>query len=236
MSWMEKIFGQKQQQQQQVVNDPTKNPAPQQTQQTQQTAPNGVVPAQSDNPLEKFKEIWVEPKIDPNTNQPEPITVEKLQEAAGKVDFAKVISAEQLAAIGQGGDAAVAAFGQALNKVAQTVYGQSAYATTKIVEQAVTQAEQKFASQIPNLINSQSSKNALVTENKAFQDPAVKPIFDMVHSQMTTKFPNASVTEINDMVKDMLKGMSNVFNPEAAKKIKEASTSKVNAAEDFSDY
>jgi hypothetical protein len=221
------------------TNNVNTNPPPQQqTQQSQQTAPNGVVPADT-NPMEKFKDIWEAPKVDPNApanQQSEPVTAEKMMEAAGKVDFAKVITPEQLAAIGQGGDGAVQAFGQALNKVAQTVYGQSAYATTRIVEQAVSQAEQKFAAQLPSLINNQSSKQTLLAENKQFQDPAVKPVFDLVHTQMTTKFPNATTVEVNEMVKEMLKGMADVFNPEATKQAVAAKTPKVNAAEDFSDY
>lgn len=221
----------------QTTNDPAKNTPNTNTQQTTQTSPNGVIPegGGEKSPVEKFANIWETPKIDPNDpNKPAaPITAEQMQEAAGKIDFTRVLDQATLSKISAGGEDAVQAFATSLNKVAQTVFGQSAYAATKILEQGITQAEDRFAARLPTLINQQSSKDRLIQENQAFNSPAVKPIFDMVHSQLTSKFPNATSQEISDMTKEMLAATGSAFNPAA--KVS-ATDTKSKQAEDWSSY
>jgi len=195
------------------------------TQQSAQTSPNGVIPAES--PLEKFSKVWEPAAVDPNAPAPgsNAVTPEQLMEAAGKVDFAKILDPAALQAIAAGGEGATQAFVSSMQKMSQAVYGHSAYATTKIVEQAVSQAEDRFAAKLPGLINSQSSKNELLQQNAAFNNPAVAPIVQMIHAQIATKYPNATSNEITAMAKEMMQGAALVFNPAAppsAAKKKEA--------------
>lgn len=230
MSFMQKIFG--------AAPAPA---APNQmakaadmpTQQTAQTDPNGVIPAES--PLEKFSKVWEPNAVDPNAQSAgsNAVTPEQLMEAAGKVDFAKVLDPAALQAIAAGGEGAMQAFASSMQKISQTVYGHSAYATTKIVEQAVSQAEDRFAAKLPGLINSQSSKNALLSENVAFNNPAVAPIVQMIHAQIASKYPNATSNEITAMAKEMMQGAAQVFNPAAPPSAKEQ---KAKAGEDWSKY
>lgn len=203
------------------------------TQQTPQTSPNGVIPQES--PLEKFSKVWEPTPVDPNAPPPGSggVTAEQLMEAAGKVDFAKVIDPAALQAIAAGGEGATQAFVSSMQKMSQAVYGHSAYATTKIVEQAVSQAEDRFAAKLPGLINSQSSKNELLQQNAAFNNPAVAPIVQMIHAQIATKYPNASSSEITAMAKEMMQGAALVFNPVAPPSAKEQ---KAAAGEDWSKY
>lgn len=245
MSWMNKIFGTANaaaapapaQAAATATNDPAKMQQPQQTAQSAQTAPNGVVPANSsgESPLDKFKDVWQPTQTDPNAQKgPQPITAEQIMEAAGKVDFTKVLSQEELAKVAAGGQEAVGALASILNKTMQTSYGHSALAATKLVEQAVSQAEERFAAKLPTIINQQSSKNALLSENPAFKNPAVSPIVEMIHSQLTEKYPNATPNEIAQMAKEMMAGAAQVFNPNAT--IAAAEKSKQPQSEDWSSY
>ena len=243
MSFIERIFGKPApapapaQAAPAASNDPTTNPPPAGTAQSQQTAPNGIVPADASgqSPLEKFGDLWKPVETDPNSPKPPtPVTVEQIMEAAGKVDFAKVLSQEEWAKVAAGGNDAIAALSSVLNKSMQVAYGHSAFAATKLVEQAVSQAEDRFASKLPTLINQQSSKNALLENNPAFSNPAVAPIVDMIHQQLTNKFPAATPKEIADMAKEMMSGAAQVFNP-SQKSGEEANKAKA-AGEDWSLY
>ena len=246
MSWMNKIFGAPTnpaaapapaQSSPVATNDPAKMQQPGQTAQSAQTAPNGVVPANSsgESPLDKFKDLWQPVQTDPNAPKPAgPVTAEQIMEAAGKVDFSKVLAQDDLAKIAAGGQDAVVALTSILNKTMQTSYGHSALAATKLVEQAVSQAEDRFASRLPSLINQQSSKNALLGDNPAFKNPAVSPIVEIIHSQLTEKFPTATPTEIAQMAKEMMAGAAQVFNPNQNQEV--ASKSKQKQGEDWSSY
>ncbi len=220
-----------------ATNDPTKMQQPGQTATSLQTAPNGVVPANSDgqSPLDKFKDIWQPTQTDPNAPKPAgPVTADQIMEAAGKVDFSKVLAQEDLAKIAAGGQDAIVALSNVLNKTMQTSYGHSAFAATKLVEQAVSQAEDRFAARLPSLINQQSSKNALLADNPAFKNPAVSPIVEMIHNQLTERFPTATPNEIAQMAKEMMAGAAQVFNPKQNQVA--ADKSKQPQGEDWSNY
>lgn len=222
MSIMEKIFGARANQapatQPNASNNPAQNP-PIQSQATPQTAPNGVIPKQEEapSPLQKFEKVWEPTPVDPNAAKPgAPVDPQKIMEAAGKVDFTKVLSQEDLAKVQAGGADAIVALSNLLQKTAQTVYGQATYATTQIVEQAVAKAQEDFAAKVPGLVQSKSSKDLLLQSNKELTNPAVAPIVDMIQNQLVQKFPNASPTEIAEMAKEMMKGAAAVFNPAPA--------------------
>lgn len=112
---------------------------------------------------------------------------QKLMEAARKTDFSKAISSNQLEAIAGGGQEAVAAFASAMNSVAQTVYANSALATTKIVEQALMKAQQQYDAKIPGLIKRQTVSDTLRTENPMFSNPAVQPLISALEAQLAVK-------------------------------------------------
>ncbi len=224
MSWMERIFNKPAaapapaQVATTQTNDPSKMQQHQQTAQTAQTDANGIVPAGSagQSPIEQLAELWKTAPVDPNAPQaPEPITAEKIMEAAGKVDFTKVISQEDLAKIQAGGAESTSALVNVLNRMAQTSYGHSAFAATKLVEQAVSQAESRFAEKLPTFINSQNTKNTLLQDNPAFANPAVAPFVEMMQQNIAAKFPNATPAEAAKMAKDMMAAAGQVFNPAA---------------------
>ena len=109
------------------------------------TVPAGSPPAPAASPMDQFNELWQPPVIDPATNQPLiNIDPKQLAEAARKTDFAKIIQPELMARVQAGGEDGSMAMMQMLNQVAQGVYAQSAFASSKMVEQAVAKAREQF--------------------------------------------------------------------------------------------
>ena len=194
------------------------------TQTTAQTAPNGVVPAQVQDtkqaepgsPLDAHKDIWQTPAT---TNNPEPggvfanLDPQKVMESARKVDFTKSISPELLAKIQAGGAEAAQAFAQSMNSVAQTVYAQSAMATSKIVEQALEQQQEKFNAQLPQMFKSLSANEGLVASSPLLSNPAVQPLVGALKEQLIRKNPNATSSEIQTQVADYFAALGQSFAP-----------------------
>jgi hypothetical protein len=202
------------------------------TQGTPGTAPNGVVPAQLTNPnaggnpgnsdaspLAAFSDIW---QTNPNAADPTiagmfaNVDPAKLQESARKVNFTSAVTPENLTAIAGGGEAAVKAFQESMNLVAQNVYAQSALATTKIVEQALGRAQETYDARIPGMLKRLSSTESLQAENEMLKHPAVQPLVGALQHQLLQKNPNASTAELNQQIIDYFAQVGLSFAPKAA--------------------
>ena len=194
---------------------------------TNGAAPNGVLPGTQDSnpkiatPMDQFSDLWKNDPIDPNAPAVNKgvlgeIDLNKFIEAAGKIDFTKVVTPEQLQAISAGGDGAMASFAAALNAVAQTTYAQSAYASTKIVEQAMARAKEGFIAELPQHIKKQTVSESLRNDNPMFSNPAVQPIISALEAQLTVKFPQASAGEITTMAKTYVEALGTTFAPKPA--------------------
>lgn len=199
------------------------------TQSSGQTAPNGMVPTQGQtlnignptepqavvSPLDTFKDIWSTPTTPDDSNSPMFAGVDpaKLMESAGKVDFAKAATPEQLQLINAGGPQAMEAMMAVMNKVAQTVYAQSAFATTKIVDQAMERQQQNFAKQLPSMVRKFSVNEGLQTDNPLLSNPALTPLVSALSEQLVRKNPNATSTEIQQQVNDYFAALGTSFAP-----------------------
>lgn len=197
------------------------------------TAPNGVVPAQKtdpnaggntgnsdgESPLAKHADIW---KIPDNagTQQPTPLFAnldpQKVMESAKKVNFAQAVTPETLKKIQEGGEGAVAALVESLNSVAQTVYAQSAVATTKIVEQALGKAQEQYDARIPGMLKKLTAGETLIQENPLFSNPAIQPIVGALQEVLVQKNPQASSREIAEQITDYLKQLGTAVSPAPA--------------------
>lgn len=200
---------------QQNPGDPTLG-----TQQTQLTAPNGVIPTQpakEESPLDKHAELWKTPDTDPNTKPPQGLfdnfDPQKMMEAAGKVDFTKIITPDQLQKITAGGPEAAVAFAESLNKVAQTVYGQSAVATANITKKALDEQETRIKALLPSLVKHQGVDDSLVAANALYANPAVQPLVEALKTQLITKHPQASASEIQSHIVGYLADIGKTFAP-----------------------
>lgn len=202
------------------------------------TAPNGMVPVQPNNstqttvdpnnpnsgqqttpnasPMDAFKDIWQTPTTtDPNQNASmfANLDPKKLLESARQVDFAKSLNAETLQKIQAGGADAVTALSESLNSVAQTVYAQSALATTKIVEQALQKQSEQFTAQLPTLVKSHTTAESLMANNPIFNNPAVQPLVDAAREMFLRKNPGATSAEISNQVESYFKALGSSLNP-----------------------
>ena len=226
MSFMDKIFGTKTQNvpvpQPGVTNNLANNPAPAAPHSSAQTAPNGAVPpdgnkpAADKSPEDKFEKLRETTPTDPNappSGDQNTLTPEKMLDAAGKIDFKRVLDQDSLRKIAAGGDEAVAAMAELLNKTAQTVYGQSTVVAQKLIETQVQKARDEFTAQLPGLVKKQNMQDSLLTENPAFKKPSVAPVVTAIQNQLAAKYPNATASELNAMAKDYLKAAAEDFNP-----------------------
>lgn len=222
MSIMEKIFGsfnsaQPAQQPAQPVAPPgTQIPA-----NAGATNPNNpTVPAGSggapESPLKEFAELW-EPNKDAKPDEPLFGNVDpaKLMEAAKKTNFSGAVTKAQLEAIQKGGTEAAEAFQQSMNSVAQTVFANSALATTKIVEQALERQRTAFEAKLPGIIKQHTVSDSLRNENPIFSDPAVAPLVKAMEHQFAQKYPNATASELTQHAKTYIAGLGSVFSPQA---------------------
>lgn len=251
MSFFEGIFGKKQEPQQQqqpaASNQPNNNPDPAPAAQNPPgTAPNGTVPpkdaadANKDanaSPLAKFEKLWEDtpPSDKDDQQQNQGLTPQQMMEAASKVDFSRVVDQESLRKIVAGGEEAATALVNLLNKTSQQVYGQSTVVAQKLIERAVGDAETRFASRVPDLVRRQSARESLITENPAFNDPAVSGIVGMVQNQLAAKFPQATSSEIKAMAQEYFAGAAQKLVPGSGKS-SATGGSKVKKREDDVDW
>lgn len=233
MSVFERIFGAKTQNvpvpQPGITNNLQNNPAPVASHSSAQTAPNGAVPAGSQNapetksPEDKFEKLWETTPVDSATANAaandDALTPEKMLEAAGKVDFKRVLDQDSLRKIAAGGDEAIAALSELLNKTAQTVYGQSTVVAQKLIESQVSKAREEFTAQLPGLVKKQTMQDSFMTDNPAFKKPSVAPVVTAIQNQLASKYPNATASELNAMAKDYLRAAAEDFNPAPKKEL-----------------
>lgn len=229
------------------VNQPGA-PLPGATPATTGTAVNGVIPApgQTGNgepavepsPFDGFKDLWSTTNTPADNSGPMfgSVDPQKLMESAGKVDFAKAVTSEQMQAIAAGGEGAVKAFAESMNKIAQTVYAQSAFATTKIVDQAMTRQQENFAKQLPSMVKKFSVNENLQDQNPLLSNPALTPLVSALTDQLTRKNPNATSSEIQSQVNDYFSALGTSFAPKPVETPATRAAQKAAKAEDWSAF
>lgn len=196
-------------------------------------APNGVTPSIPPNsqqtteapksPFAEFEKLW-EPATGPD-GKPLQVTKEPLynvdpkqvMEAAQRTDFRSVASKEQLEKMAAGGADGIAAMMDVMQAMSASVYANAAVAATKIAEQGISKAMSQAESRLPGVIRNQQLSESLVKNNPALQDPAVRPLVDLVRNQFAQKFPNATSAELESMANDYMLKAGSAFNPTAQK-------------------
>jgi hypothetical protein len=169
-----------------------------------------------ENPMDKFNELWAAPKEgDPVAPSFDPskmfqIDPAKIQEEVSKINFAGSVTKEQLAAIQAGGDDATAAFAAAMNSVAQQTFAQSMLASAKLVEGAMTQANNTLDARIAQEAKKLNVSSSLRETNPALSHPAAEPLVKAMEAQFAQKHPNASSSELTKMAQEYLATFANV--------------------------
>jgi len=193
-------------------------------QSTAGAAPNGTIPpgtAAPDDanktPLSEFEGIW---KNEPPKAGEAPagifgnIDPKKFTEAAQRIDFTRVVTPEQMAAIQAGGEDATKALVAAMNAVAQTAYAQSAFASTRMIENAIGKAREEFRAELPSQVKRYQVSENLRNDNPIFSNPAVSPIISALEAQLTTQYPDASAAEITEQAKRYVEALGTSFAPQ----------------------
>lgn len=199
--------GNSQQPQQPQVNQPGNLPA-QQPVMMSQGSPDGQIPGgqaipqeQEKSPFAEFEKMW-DPKVPVNGEVLDgPIKFQidpgKVQQSARNIDFTKQITPALLAQIKAGGEGATDAMLQAMNEMAQTVFAQTMMANTKVLESGLESSHQRSQKTLPDQIRKQNIGATLREDNPLFSNPATAPMLQMLESQLTSQFPNATGAEIS---------------------------------------
>lgn len=199
----------------------------------QQPTPQNPNP---ESPNDKFKDLWNNPSNQSADQAPNfRLAPEQLDQVASKINFTQGISQETLGKIAAGGPEAVEAMGQILNTVGQNIFKTNAQFSSNITEAGYGAAQQQLNRGLPTLVKQQLSTQELFSANPALRDPAIRPVVQALHSQLTLQHPEASPSEINGMLSDYMSRMSGAINKPAddANKVNE---SKREAFDDFSSF
>lgn len=158
-------------------------------------------------PLANFAELW---KIEPKDMPRDPVTAlspnfkidpAKVAEAARSVDYARLIP-QDLMAKALSGDAN--SMGAMLNTVVQAATANAGMSTAKIVEAALANQAQQFASILPQEVRKLQVSQAVVQDNPIFSNPAAAPMLDGLKAQFSAKYPTATPQQISDYTKQYL--------------------------------
>lgn len=187
------------------------------------------------SPLENFKDLWDKSDKDAKpldqlvTGVSIPTDPNKILEAAKQVDFTKAIPADLLKKASEGDSSAL---GQVINHAAQLGYAQSTASTAKIIEAALGTQAKKFREEvIPEVMRRERASQAIQTENAAlYEDPAIKPMVEMLEQRFTAKYPTSPASEITKMAKEYLSGFATKVVAGSGKQIVEPTTSTTKAA------
>lgn len=188
------------------------------------------------SPMDQYKDLWQPAPTDPNA-KPEPdlfaVDPEQLGQAASKLDFAKVIKPDQLAAIARGGDDAVAAFGAAMNAVAQATWQSNFATSTQLMKDAFAKKELELETRIQGALKNQGIDAALAS-NPVFNHPAAKPVVGAIARAMSSKFPEASPQELQAKAAELLAEMAG--STMTSDKVKQQATATSDNFTDWDDW
>lgn len=205
---------------------------------------NPAVPNSNENesvkkepsPLDQFAELF---KIDPAKlpKQAEPIFAgldpAKIAEAAKTNDFTKLVTPEMQASLAKGGTDAVNTMVQVMQAMSQKSFGDSAVASTKLIERALDAQKEEFKKMLPDMIKAHTRNETLTSSNPLFSNPAAAPMLDMISKQVATKYPEATSAEQAKLVQDYALQFAEAANP---KKKQAEGTDKVGNKTDWSDF
>ena len=245
-------FQRKPQQQQQQPQ------APQQQQQAQEPSPwtskvggggespdnAGWTPSQqseessskSESPLDMFKDLW-----QPSENQQAPaqeskifsFDPSKMGESIGKMNFAGSVNPDIMQKALQGD---TAAFGESLNSVARTVFGQSLQLMTNMMEHRFKKHNEGFEAKLPDMMRNWGAGEEL-NSNPLFQHPGTRPMLEALKSQIASKHPELPAKEVARTAELYFEQMSEVIQGAKQQKVASNKPKKDTFQEtDFSDF
>ena len=169
-----------------------------------------ATPASEPDPMKGFEELWApvakvegaEEEFDPSAMfNLDPASIQK---SVGAINFADMVTEDQLAAIQAGGPEAVKAFAAALNGTSAKVMTLSTTAAAKMIESAMTRASGAMDKRIDKQTRAHQVSSQLNELNPALSSPAAAPIAAMIKSQILLKHPTATAAEVTSLTNQYL--------------------------------
>lgn len=112
------------------------------------------------------------------------------------------------------GDAA--AFTEVLNRVAQSVFFNSAQTMARVSDVAAREGVKRLSAAMPDMYRSFQSQNTLAEAAPAITNPGVQPVVAQVRENFQRAHPNASPQAIAEMTQRYFSDVSAAMNPQAA--------------------
>lgn len=189
------------------------------TQEPANSNPAGTGTATTDpnkSPLDQFSALWEPNKDDKGNPLPPPSNTvsiafdpAKMGEALGKVNLASNVPAD-LVQKALGGDQQ--AFIEAMNAVGKNTFMLAAQSAVKLMEDALKKHDANVSARLPGMVKEHMTSDRLVTENPVFSHPSTAPVLQALQKQFQLKYPNATATELQNMAKQYLSGVAEMFN------------------------
>lgn len=244
MSVFQTLFGNKpaQAQQPQQQQQASQQPA------SQHVQANNQVPQQSNSPVQQptpenpnpqspnaeFGDLWSTVAQQQNQGPNFKLDPAKLNEHLSKADFTAAISRENAAKIMAGGEDAVTAMMTMLNEFGREVFSKAAGFSSNLAESSYTHATSTMQRGLPDLVTKQLSQQELFTANPKLRDPALQPMVQAIQSQVQSKHPNATPSEVNAMVNRYFSDhVVKAFTPDSAQQNNQG---QAKTADDFSSF
>lgn len=190
---------------QHVQNNPT---VPNTNNVPQQLGPDGKPVA---SPVDSFADLWQTAPNQQGNQQNAPIfqvDQAKLASAVGGMNFASQIPQETFAKVANGGEEAVKAMAEIINKVGQMAVSQALVGSASIAEGGIKRYGESITGQLPDLVKRHAVQDSFKQENPALSNPAFAPVATAIQAQIQAKFPNASATEIRKMTSEYFDGLA----------------------------
>lgn len=167
------------------------------------------------SPLDAFKDLFDTKKQDP-TKAPKgifegPIDINKLTEAASKLNFLSGVTPETEADIAAGGEKAVAAMKKIVNQAVQLGYAHSIALNRNVIEAVANKIEGRLAESLPEKLKYHNLQDSTLESNPAFNHPAVTPVIKAITAQFANQYPEASQKELQSGVLQFLTEISKVI-------------------------
>lgn len=138
----------------------------------------------------------------------------KLAEAIGGLNFMQgAITPDLMAKIEAGGQEAIQATMQMVNKSNQNVMTAALQASAKMVESAVAKVTPVMDQKVSQQLKQQSVEATLRESNPVFATPSGEFLLTAVRDAMMKKYPNATSAEIKDNAQQFIKDIITVGSP-----------------------
>lgn len=158
------------------------------------------------SPLANFEKLFTVEKSDVAQTSLKPnfkLDQKEIMANAKNIDFAGNVSQAAKDAATKGD------YSLMINESGQFGFANAAMLTGTMLENALAKMTDTFEKQVlPERLKQHDIRNQLGAANPMFDNPAVRPLINMVENQFRTKNPTASATEITNLAKQYVTEMS----------------------------